>query len=121
MITMRRTSLALAMVLVLLVAGSALAGTATGSGYQRRGAPGRNAELTSTPLIVPAGVTATITDVTCDGDGFWIEGPVSASFSTGAEAIGFRLPSGTYRFYPNLKEGQFPQQKAMVSVTATWP
>ncbi|MCX7827989.1 MAG: hypothetical protein N2315_02150 [Thermanaerothrix sp.] len=114
---------ALAALLVLALAASAMAGSATGSGTQIRGNPGRNAELKSTPFTVPDGVTATISDGYCNGDGFWIErnGNLVASFSSVNEAKGFRLSPGTYMVYPNLKEGQIKQDVAKVQITVTWP
>ncbi|EHM10661.1 hypothetical protein TheveDRAFT_1543 [Thermanaerovibrio velox DSM 12556] len=115
--------LALAALLVLSLAASAMAGTASGSGTQIRGNPGRNAELRATPFDVPRGVVATITNASCDGDGFWIErdGNVIGTFKSAGDAIGFTLSGGTYRVYPNLKEGQFKQETARVQVTVTWP
>lgn len=108
--------------LVLSLAACALAGSATGSGTQIRGNAGRNAQLISTPFEVPPGVKATIVNVACDGDGFWMESSngISQSFSSAGEAIGVKLPAGTYRVYPNLKEGQFKQETARVSVTVSW-
>ena len=92
-------------------------GSANGWGEQIRGAPGRNAELKGSPLVVPEGVTATITKVECDGDGFWIQGPLSETFIPASKAVGLVLSPGEYYVYPNLKP---KQARASVTVTATW-
>ena len=82
----------------------------------RSGAPGRNAELKGSPLVVPEGVTG-LTKVECDGNGFWIQGPLSETFIPASKAVGVVLSQGEYYVYPNLKP---KQARASVTVTATW-
>lgn len=118
-----RLKVVLAFVLVVLVCATAVmpvvsAGSVQGTGKQIRGTgPGNDAKLSSNPLVIPAGVTATITGVECSGDGFWIDGDRYIYFNNANEARGVRLAPGRYYVYPNLKNGQ---NSASVTVTATW-
>jgi len=72
-------------------------------GSQQRGVPGRNAVLESAPVKLPrAGV---IDSVEGGRAGFWITGSRRLSFDSANQAIGTRLPAGTYQVYPNLPRG----------------
>jgi hypothetical protein len=115
--TKRSVVAAMAVVLVFCLALGVEAGSATASGRQTRGTPGHNAELIGGQFEIPAGVTASITQVECSGAGFWIEGPVHRNFDNAAQAKGLRLGPGKYRALPNLKPNQ---QEASVAITATW-
>lgn len=112
----RKFVLCLAMAL-LLVASAAFAQDVFGWGEQIRAAPGRDAELKGDPLVVPKGSMATVTKVECDGNGFWIQGPLSETFIPASKAVGLVLSPGEYYVYPNLKP---KQARASVTVTATW-
>lgn len=103
-------------VLLLLMSVSAYAGSAKGWGTQTRGhGPGMNAQLNGQPLVIPGGVTATISGVSCNSGSFWIQG--GGTYAPAKSAVGSRLSGGTYYVYPNLNSGQ---NNAEVQVTATW-
>lgn len=81
-------------------------------GSQRRGVPGRNAQLDSARVTLKA--TGTITAVEGGRAGFWLEGQTRKSFSNPREANGIQLPAGSYQVYPNL-----PKDAESASVTLT--
>ena len=89
------------------------AGSVSGWGEQVRG-EGRDGKLNGKGFSVPRGKVGTITSVECDGGGFWIEGNVYQEFTPATSAIGFQLPPGDYKVFPNLRPGQ---NKAGVTVT----
>lgn len=114
----RGSIIALLLVTALLVCSAAMAATVTASGKQTRGYGGSNAKLEAAPVTLPS--TATITNVSFSGNGFWINdgyGNWIVSFYTVNEAKGYQLPAGTYAVYPNLKDGQ---SSAGVTVTFTY-
>ena len=77
------------------------------SGKQIRGTSGQNGQLLSQPITLPVG--GTVVDVTCEGDGFWIEGPHGTvkRFPVARSALGYVLSAGgPYRLYPNLRPNQ---------------
>ncbi|MBK8147454.1 MAG: hypothetical protein IPK58_04390 [Acidobacteria bacterium] len=69
-------------------------------GSQIRGVPGRDAKLESNPVTLRR--AGEIDSVEGGRAGFWIEGTRRMTFDSAAEAVGVRLPAGTYRVYPNL-------------------
>lgn len=114
---MRKKRIACLVLVLLLIAAAAFAGSVNGWGQQERGSAGKNAQLKGEPFTVPNGVAGTISSVSCDGDGFWIEGPMRRNFVPASTAQGVQLKAGTYYVYPNLKHGQ---QMAKVSVKVSW-
>lgn len=101
----------------LALAAPAQARDFTGGGSQTRGVPGRNAELRSDPVTLPAGCF--IQSVDSQGmDGFWMEGTRKYTFGTGAAARGAAVEAGQYRIYPELKSGAV---RASVTVTFRCP
>jgi len=114
----KRSILVFSIVLVLvLTAAIAYAGSVKGWGEQTRGSAGMNAQLKGEPFTVPNGVVGTITSVNCSGDGFWIQGAARLGFNPASRANGATLRAGTYYVYPNLKHGQ---NKASVNITVSW-
>ena len=85
----------------------------SGWGEQLRG-EGRDGKLNGKGFSVPRGKVGTIISVECNGDGFWIEGDVYQQFTPATSAIGFQLPPGDYKVFPNLRPGR---NKAGVTVT----
>nr|WP_321500725.1 hypothetical protein [uncultured Dethiosulfovibrio sp.] len=106
-----------ALVGLLVLASLAMAATVTGWGEQVKGGAGMNAQLKGEPFTVPKGKTGVISNVKCDGDGFWIEGSLRRTFNPAQSANGFRLSAGTYYVYPNLKHNQ---SRAKVSLSVTF-
>ncbi|MDO9508908.1 MAG: hypothetical protein Q7I97_06140 [Thermovirgaceae bacterium] len=97
---------------------AASAATVSGWGKQTRGNAGSSAKLEAQPVVLPS--VGTITEVSCNGNGFWINdryGNWIISFYNLNEAKGYQLPAGTYSFYPNLKNNQ---SQAGVTVTITY-
>lgn len=89
------------------------------SGKQIRGVPGRNAELISKGVTLSG--NATIVEVNCGGDGFWIEDDMGVvmEYPKAQDAVGKPLDAGgPYRVYPFLKDGQ---AETSVSIVVTVP
>ena len=76
-----------------------------------------NGQLRGGAFAIPPGNIGRITNVGCDGDGFWIEGPSGGRFSSPNEAVGRTLSPGNYAIFPNLK---LKQDRAGVSISFTY-
>ncbi|MCB2089058.1 MAG: hypothetical protein R3E18_10845 [Sphingomonadaceae bacterium] len=111
-----RTTILAAASLATVMAAPAMAGTVTASGTQTRGVAGRNAELKGQAVSLPA--TCTISSVSGQNAGFWLQGSRTITFNDMASAKGRSVPAGTYNVYPNLKSGS---GTASVQVTFSCP
>jgi hypothetical protein len=103
----RRVAVALVVILVLGLAGAAVAAEVSGSGTQIRGNAGRNAQLKAAPFSLAK--SAKVVAAEDGGAGFWIEkqgGGTVKTFDKAKDAVGFQLGAGTYYVYPNLKPNQ---------------
>lgn len=103
--------------IALSVASAAQARDFTGGGSQTRGQPGRNAELRSDPVTLPAGCFIQAVD-SIGMDGFWMEGQRKYTFVSGPAARGAMVEGGQYRIYPELRSGVM---HAKVTVTFRCP
>ncbi len=111
--TLTKTLLTLTALFVLLITSEVCSQTVYGE--QIRGKSGNNATLSCEGITL--GSTGTIAKIVGSNDGFWItnsSGLLVQNFSSMTEALGFKLPAGTYYIYPNLKSNQ---NKATVEVT----
>ena len=106
---------------MMMPASACFAEAIEGGGGQTRGYPGHNAELTGKKFTLPR--PGNIIKVEGEGTaGFWIEntrnGSMVAQFDSFAEANGFALSAGSYRIFPNLKDGR---DSAWVRITVNCP
>lgn len=103
--TLTKSLITLAAVIMLLVTSDLYSQTVYGE--QTRGTSGNNASLKCEGITLSS--SATIAKIVGSNDGFWItngSGALVQNFASMSEALGFKLPAGTYYVYPNLKSNQ---------------
>ncbi len=111
----RWTALLSCLLLLTILCFAATATNLSVWGKQTRGSASASARLIGEPFVLPE--TASISSVSCSGNGFWINdqwGNWIVSFYDLNDAIGYKLPSGKYSVFPNLKDNQL---EAAVEVT----